>query len=50
MLRWDEAWFVVLVLAGTVVLALGAAELLAQALWPVSEALMQGTKTVTVEP
>ena len=49
MIRRDEAVFVAVVLAATLILGLLAAELLAQVLQPVSEALMQGTEVVTVE-
>jgi len=46
-LRWDEAIFVSVVIVGVTLLGLAGAELLAQALAPVSDALMAGTKEAT---
>ena len=40
----DEAWFVTIVLVAVLILGLAAAEVLAQVLQPVSDALMAGIK------
>lgn len=47
MIRWDEAIFVGAFIVLAMLASLGVAELLAQALQPVSDMLMQGTKDVT---
>ncbi len=48
-MRIDEAWVVVITLVVVCLLAFAATELLAQALQPVSDALMAGVKDSTVE-
>ena len=48
-MRHSDAWFTAIVMAAVLLLGLVAAEVLAQVLQPVSEALMQGTEAVTVE-
>ena len=44
-----DAWFTVAIIAAVLFLGLAASEVLAAALQPVTEALMQGTEAVTVE-
>ncbi|KKL14592.1 hypothetical protein LCGC14_2514120 [marine sediment metagenome] len=44
-----DAWFVAAVMVAVLFLGLAASEVLAAALQPVTEALMQGTEAVTVE-